>query len=65
MKHTRLRPSLLCLGQSDGDDSSQWCESVQHLAVVIGGVDAGSEDVQQRVDQTLTAAQLTPRLLPS
>lgn len=35
-----------------------------HLAVVIGGVDAGSEDVEQRVDQTFTAPQLTPRLFP-
>lgn len=35
-----------------------------YLAVVVGGVDAGFEDVQQRVHQTLAAAQLAPRLLP-
>lgn len=36
----------------------------RHLAVVVRGVDAGLQDVQQRVDQAFTAAQLAPRLLP-
>lgn len=37
---------------------------MQHLAVIVGGVDAGSEDVKQRVDETFAAAQLAPRFLP-
>lgn len=40
------------------------CVCLQHLAVVVGGVDADFEDMEQRVHQTFAATQLTPRLLP-
>lgn len=34
-----------------------------YLAVEVGGADAGFDDVQQRVDESLTAAHLLPGLL--
>lgn len=34
-----------------------------HLAVKVGGADAGLDDVEQRVDESFAAAQLLPGLL--